>query len=53
VMLALILFIFDVALRRIDLSVWFPSANAKVTSTVSRVAKQRPNPPAKSKVRAL
>lgn len=53
VMLALVLFVLDVALRRIDLSVWFPSANAVVTSTVSRAVKKRPSPPAKPKVRAL
>ncbi|MFM9963926.1 MAG: VWA domain-containing protein [Planctomycetaceae bacterium] len=52
VMLALLLFVFDVALRRIDMSVWFPSASTAISATVKRKAKN-PSPPARSKVRAL
>ena len=45
VMLALVLFVFDVALRRIDFSVWFPSANTSITSVVRQAAsKQSSNP---------
>ena len=53
VMLALTLFMFDVALRRIDLSVWFPSANVAINSTVKRAAMKRPSPPPRPKARAL
>ena len=53
VTLALVLFIFDVALRRIDLSVWFPSGNSAVTSIVKRAAAKRPSPAPKQKSRAL
>lgn len=52
VMLALMLFVFDVALRRIDFSVWFPTANVAINSTVKQVAK-RPSPPKQAKPRAL
>ena len=53
VTLALVLFIFDVALRRIDLSVWFPSGNSAVTSIVKHAAAKRPSPAPKQKSRAL
>ena len=53
VMLALVLFVFDVALRRIDLSVWFPSANTPITAVVKRAAAKRSSLPTKPKARAL
>ena len=53
VMLALTLFVFDVALRRIDMSVWFPSVNTAVTSVVKRAAAKDSSPTPKPKVRAL
>ncbi len=53
VMLALVLFVLDVALRRIDMSVWFSSSNSAVTSVVKRAAAKRPNSPIKPKTRAL
>ncbi len=53
VMLALVLFVFDVALRRIDLSVWFPSVNTAVTSVVRHAAAKRPGPPTKPKARVV
>ncbi len=52
VMLALVLFVLDVGLRRIDLSVWFPSANMAVTSVVKRAATKRADPPKQVKSRA-
>ena len=52
-MLALTLFVFDVALRRIDLSVWLPSANAAIRSNVKHAAAKRPSPPPRPKARAL
>ena len=51
VMLALVLFVFDVALRRIDLSVWFPTVNTAVTPVV-RHAANRSSPAPKLKVRS-
>ena len=53
VMMALVLFVFDVALRRIDLSVWFPSANAPVTLSVQRAVTSRSKPVSPEKARRL
>ena len=53
VMLALMLFVFDVASRRIDLSVWFSSANTAVTSVVRHAAAKRPSLPTKPNARTL
>ncbi len=53
VMLALTLFVFDVALRRIDMSVWFPSVNTAVTSVVRHAAAKRPRPPTKPQARIV
>jgi Mg-chelatase subunit ChlD len=53
VMLALTLFVFDVALRRIDLSVWFPSTNAPVTLSVRRATANRPKPKSPEKARSV
>ncbi len=53
VMLALTLFIFDVALRRIDLSVWISSTNAPVTLSVRRATANRPKPKSPEKARTV
>ena len=53
VMLALTLFVFDVALRRIDMSVWFPSVNTAVTSVVRHAAAKRPRSPTKTQTRIV
>ena len=53
VMLSLVLFVIDVALRRIDLSVWFPSAKTAIGSTVKLSVAKRSSPMPKPKVRAF
>ena len=53
VMLALALFVFDVALRRIDLSVWFPSANVSLNSTIKRATTKRSSPTPNTKARTI
>ncbi|MBC7821937.1 MAG: hypothetical protein IAG10_34045 [Planctomycetaceae bacterium] len=53
VMLALVLFVFDVALRRVDLSVWLPASNVPIKLSSQPPTAKRPSSAPRPKARTL